>query len=94
MLDHRILALLSKSHKKDDITNTSILKLPLERLRGIGVQYATRLNSCGLKTIEDLLKKEVPEGLVPKKLLSKWRIAARIIQQIAQHHGCIFCTST
>ncbi|MHA1851910.1 MAG: ADP-ribosylation factor-like protein [Candidatus Heimdallarchaeaceae archaeon] len=82
-MDNKIKALLS-TFKEEDAKAEEILELPVERIRGIGAKYSNILAQHGCKKIADLLSLDSETVPISKKLISKWKIAAKIIHDLTQ----------
>jgi len=82
-VDNRIKSLLS-NFKEESVKVEEILELPVERIRGIGAKYSNILSEHGCRKIEDLLSLDPETVPISKKLISKWKIAAKIIKDLIQ----------
>lgn len=83
-MNQRIKALLTNIQDAN-MEIEQVLKLPVAYLRGIGQIYSNILQQHGYEKIADLLEmKNFEELPISRKLLIKWQLAARIIQDMIE----------
>ncbi len=80
MIPINIQQLLTDLHNYSNLDIKHVIDLPLIHIRGIGEQYSKILNQHGFVKICDLTNIQDHDNIpVPKPLLMKWSIAAKII---------------